>query len=147
MSSNTPRQPDELRFLLDANLSYRVSDALQTVELPFLHVSQVPGFGSDITGHSPADDETIAKWCAATGRILVSVDDDFKGRSTRTSLLTTLGAEVLVLSWQPRGLQEQHHAITTFYPRWCETLAQSPSGQRVWIQNRRGAPVLMPGRP
>ena len=133
-----PRQPEELRFLLDANLSYRVSDSLKVVDLPFLHVSQLPGFGSDVAGRSPAADEEIAKWCSASGWILVTVDDDFKGRTTRTRLLTTLGAEVVVLDWQPLGLQEQHREITRLYHRWVQDLSSEAAGQRVWLQKRTG---------
>lgn len=138
MSSNTPRQPEDLAFLLDANLSYRVSDALKMVELPFLHVSEVPGFEGEVAGQSPASDERIAKWCAVMKRILVTVDDDFKGRTARNALLSTLGAEVIVLDWQPTGLAERHRFVTHFYHRWIEDLSHFEAGPRVWIQKRAG---------
>ena len=142
MQSATQRQPEDLGFCLDANLSYRVSDALKCIQLNFLHVSQIPGFGSATKGRSPDEDEDIAKWCAATGWILVTVDDDFKGRSARTKLLTDLGAEVIVLEWQPTGRTEQHRTITNLYPKWTEALTREPPGQRVWLQKRRGAPTI-----
>jgi len=132
------RQPEDLRFVLDANLSYRVSAALKTVRLPFLHVSELPGFESDVAGRSPAKDEEIAKWCSETGWILVTIDDDFKGRTARTKLLTSLGAEVVVFAWQPIGLAEQHRVVTKYYHRWLIDLAALVPGQRVWLQAKRG---------
>lgn len=138
MSSSSPRQPKDLKFLLDANLSYRVSDALKMVELPFLHVSQVPGFEEDVVGRSAAPDEQIAKWCEAAGRILVTVDDDFKGRTARTQLLTTLGLEVVVFDWQPVGLSEQHRVVTRYYHQWLVDLIEESAGPRVWVQGKRG---------
>lgn len=142
MSSSTPRQPEDLAFLLDAPLSYRVSSAFKVIELPFLHVSEIPGFEGDIPGQSPASDEKIAKWCAAMNRIIVTVDDDFKGRSARNKLLTTLGAEVVVLDWQPLGRAEQHRVITYYYHRWIEELAEQPTGTRVWVQKQRGRALI-----
>lgn len=142
MQSNSPRQPNDLRFCLDANLSYRVSDALKTVRLPFLHVSQIPGFGSETVGRSPAEDENIAKWCAATGYVLVTVDRDLRGRNARTELLANVGAETIVLGWQPSGLEEQHLAITNLLPKWREVLVDQAPGGRVWLQRRRGLPRI-----
>lgn len=137
------RQPDEIKFLLDANLSYRVADALKIVRLRYEHVSKVPGMGDSKVGISRAPDETIAKWCGATGHVLITVDDDFKGRRARTRLLTTLGAEVIVLSFQPIGLEEQHRAITHFRPKWLTTLCEEDSGERVWEQKRTGPLKLL----
>lgn len=142
MRSNLQRQPEDLRFCLDANLSYRVSGALKHVHLPFLHVSEVPGFGTEVAGRAPAEDEDIAKWCAATGYILVTVDDDFRGRTARTKLLAQVGAEVIVLQWQPAGLEEQHRVVTNLLSKWRDALPRVPEGGRVWLQPRRGLPTV-----
>lgn len=119
-----------------------MSDALKIVRLPFLHVSNIPGFGSDTVGHAPAEDEQIAKWCAATGYILITVDDDFRGRNTRTELLANVGAEVIVLGWQPSGLEEQHQVVTSRLPKWRSALTAHSAGGRVWLQQRRGLPTI-----
>jgi len=139
-----PRQPDELGFVLDAQISYRVADALALVGLPFLHVSKVPGFGDPaVRGRAPVEDADIAKWCGVTGRILVTADGDFKGRWVRSGLLARHGAEVIVFTEELVGLREQHLRITTGYSHWPARLAAHQAGHRVWLQGRRGLLQLM----
>jgi len=103
-----------------------------------LHVAKVPGFDGDRPGRSGAKDESVAKWCAATGYILITCDDDFSGRWVRTGLLKREGVETIVFTWQVRGLQEQHREITARYDAWANKLAALPEGHRVWLQRRRG---------
>lgn len=134
----SPGSPDPIRFCLDENLSYRVADALQIVGVHILHVSKVPGLAGQITGHSGADDPTVARWCATTSHILITCDSDFRARWVRTGLLAKEGAEVIVFKWQVSGLQEQHREITTRLPSWTDSLTRVQRGHRVWIQAKRG---------
>jgi hypothetical protein len=99
-----------------------VAEALAIVRLPFVHVSRVPSMGSAVVGRSPTPDEVIAKWCAATGRVLVTCDEDFRGRWVRSGLLCKHGVEVIVFEKELAGLEEQHHRVTMHYPWWQLTL-------------------------
>jgi Domain of unknown function (DUF5615) len=125
---------------LDANLSYRVAAALATVHLPFIHVSRVPGMESDVVGRSPTPDEVIAKWCATAKRVLVTCDEDFRGRWVRSGLLKKHGVEVIVFEKELAGLDEQHHRITMHYPWWQSTLGKHKPAHRVWLQGSRRSP-------
>lgn len=134
----TPRQPDEIRFCLDENLSYKVAEALRVVGVPLLHVSRVPGLGGAKAGQSGADDATVAKWCSATGYVLITCDNDFRAKWVRSGLLASLGVETIVFGWQPRGAKEQHRLITGFYDKWTDQLKHHTAGHRVWLQPKRG---------
>ena len=131
------RRPDELRFCLDAQISYRVARALAEVELPFLHVSDIPGFGDDRPGRAPVEDQAIARWCGATGYVLVTVDSDFRGRWVRSGLLAAHDVEVIVFLHDLVGLAEQHRRITACHPVWVANLTALPAGHRVWEQGDR----------
>ena len=118
-----------------------MADALASVGEPVIHVSKVPGFEGDVAGQSPADDETIAKWCAATGRVLVTCDEDFRGRWVRSGLLERHGVEVIVFDEELAGLRAQHREITRHLPHWQQELGLHQPGHRVWLQSRhRNAP-------
>ncbi len=139
---STRRQPEDIRFCLDENLSYRVAEALSIVGAPFIHISKVPGLEGKQQGRSGADDETVARWCEAKNRVLVTCDSDFRGRWVRSSLLAQVGVELIVFNWQVRGLQEQHRQITRRYNSWINQLSAHPQGHRVWLQ-RKGRTALV----
>jgi hypothetical protein len=105
-----------------------------------MHVSKVPGFGSEIPGQSPTADEVIARWCAATEWVLVTTDEDFRGRWWRSGLLRDHGVEVIVFDRDIAGLSEQHRRITLHYGDWQATLAANKYGFRVWRQGSKGPP-------
>ena len=137
MPSSAPRR-SETRFCLDANLSYRVAAAVDPSTANVIHISQVAGLSVDAIGRSDAPDESVARWCAANEVVLVTCDDDFRGRAPRASELTRCGAEVIVFSYQVTGLQNQVDTIARRIASWKQTLEALPYGERVWIQYQRG---------
>ena len=134
-------------FCLDANLSYKVGDALALVELPIIHVYRaLPQHQGPVVGHCHAPDEVIAPWCAKTQHVLVTIDEDFKGRWLRSGLLAAHGVEVIVFDKDIPGLTAQHLRITTCLPWWQRTLEPHPYGHRVWLQTRKRVPILIRGK-
>lgn len=103
-----------------------------------IHISRVPDFSVDVIGRSDASDEEIALWCGVNERVIVTCDDDFRGRARRTSALTQCGAEVIVFAYQIRGLQNQIDTVARCVTSWQKRLAVLPYEGRVWIQNRKG---------
>jgi len=101
------RRPEDLRFLLDANLSYRVADELEAEGLHVRHVSKVPGLMGPSSGQSRARDEEIAEWCGINDYVLITCDSDFRGRLVRSGALETANAEVIVFTHELAGLHNQ----------------------------------------
>lgn len=134
-------------FCLDANLSYRIAQALQLVEQPVMHVwDALPHRQTGTPGQSRATDEEIARWCAQTEHVLVTVDEDFRGRWVRSGVLAAEGVEVIVFNRPPIGLDEQHLEVTRHLPYWKSTLEKSPYQHRVWAQGSTLGPRLLQGR-
>lgn len=135
-------------FCLDANLSYRVSKALLIVEHAVSHVSQIPALGlAHVRGQQRAEDEEIARWCAQTETVLVTIDSDFQSRWVRSGALQRAGVEVIVFTKDLKGLSEQHRVVTACIPRWCQVLGRDAYAHRVWLQHpRRTTPVLHTGK-
>lgn len=103
-----------------------------------VHVSRVGALSTTSRGRSNAPDEDVARWCAADERVLVTCDDDFRGRRVRTAGLTETGLEVIVFVAQLRGLQNQIDTISQKAVAWQDQLGPLPYGPRVWIQHSRG---------
>ncbi|HXH58934.1 DUF5615 family PIN-like protein [Iamia sp.] len=145
------RGSGDRRYCLDANLSYRVARALDLVEWPMVHVADVEELTSEglRTGQCDADDPAIASWCAANGRVLVTLDDDFKVRRARGRSLVAQGAEVILIEYDLSGRpSRQHSEITRLLPHWDRELGRTAYGPRLWLQSKaRNAPVLTAGRP
>ncbi|MDE0162660.1 MAG: DUF5615 family PIN-like protein [Acidimicrobiaceae bacterium] len=131
-----------MRFCLDANLSFRVAEAIDPNVADVIHVSRVAALASSARGRSDASDEDVARWCAANERVLVTCDDDFRGRRARTSGLTELGLEVIMFVAQLRGLQYQIDTIARRVTAWQDHLGVLLYGPRTWIQYSRGRPRL-----
>lgn len=127
-----------MRFCLDANLSFRVAEAIDPNVADVIHVSRVAALASTARGRSDASDEDVACWCAANERVLVTCDDDFRGRRARTAGLTELGLEVIVFVAQLRGLQHQIDSISCRLIAWQDQLGALPYGPRAWIQYSKG---------
>ncbi|MDE0700184.1 MAG: hypothetical protein F4Y27_02890 [Acidimicrobiaceae bacterium] len=135
---NSPAEPRSVGFCLDANVSYRVADAIDPSVANIIHVSRVDELSVSATGGSNASDEEIAAWCATKELVLVTCDDDFRGRNARTASLSSLGLEVIVFVAQLAGLRNQIETISQQVPAWEKQLAPMPYGPRVWIQYSRG---------
>lgn len=138
-----------LRFCLDANISYKVAQALATVELPFTHVALEPSLGTGrVRGQQPASDKDIAEFCAKTEHVLVTIDSDFRGSWERSGVLARAGVEVIVFTTDLVRLEEQHRVVTACLPGWRRELeAITPYGYRRWNQDpRRRSPVLSVGK-
>lgn len=141
--SSSARRRRSPTFCLDANLSYKIAEAMKLIELPIIHVSRIPGFRGAVTGQSPVEDEVIAKWCATTKTVLVTQDEDFTTRWVRSGLLAQHGAEVIVYGYELLGLEVQHRTMVTHYPLWVARLEPLDYRHRVWQQGRRGSPTEM----
>lgn len=134
------------RYCLDANLSYRLAEALSLVGWPVEHVSSVPGLGTDglAPGRCDAEDPEIGRWCRDTNTVLVTFDDDFKVRRARAWSLTDGGAEVILFEYALPGLREPHAQLTRLLPAWDRELGRFDYGPRLWSQVRnRTKPVLV----
>lgn len=127
-----------MRFCLDANLSFRVAEASDPNVADVIHVSRVAALASAARGRSDASDEDVARWCVASERVLVTCDDDFRGRSARTAELTELGLEVIVFVVQLRGLDNQVDTIFRRVTTWQHQLDALPYGPRAWGQYYKG---------
>lgn len=134
---STSRSPDSIQFVLDANLSANVAKALALVGLPYRHVSDIPRFEGPKPGQSTRSDEDIAAWCARAGLVLVTLDDDFRARTVKTAILAGLGVEVIVISHPVAGAEMQLLTLLRLRESWCRTIADLPSGGRIWVQDRR----------
>lgn len=134
--------------MLDANLSYRVAEALRLVGHSVRHVSEVPSLGKGaVKGQQPAEDEDIAKWCGQTETVLVTIDSDFQTRWVRSGALKRAGVEVIVFPHDLPGLDEQHRIVTACLPGWQRMLGRDAYGHRVWRHNPpRKDPELMIGK-
>ena len=138
MPSSRPR-PAGVRFCLDANLSYRVVDAVDPGIADMIHVSRVAMLASSVRGRSDVPDQAVARWCAEHERVLVTCDDDYRGRTARTRALANLGLEVIVFVYELSGLETQVDTIRRRIPQWQQHLAGVPYGPRVWLEYRRGS--------
>jgi len=141
---SSPLRPAGFRFCLDANLSYRAADAVDSSIAEVIHISRVAELSVDELGRSDASDENIARWCAENEVVLVTCDDDFRGRTARTSALTKYGVEVIVFAYQICGLQNQIDTVARCVTSWQKRLEVLPYEGRVWIQHRTGG--LSPDR-
>jgi len=70
--------------------------------------------------------------------VLVTCDDDFRGRTARTVKLAETGLEVIVFVAQLRGLQNQIDTISQKVTAWQDQLRGLPYAQRIWLQYSRG---------
>lgn len=142
-----PAPERQLKYCLDAQLSYRVAKALQLVGWPVVHVSEVPELqqADTVAGQCRAEDPDIAAWCARQGRTLITSDEDFRGRWVRSGELEKHGVEVIVFERELAGLQKQHERITAQMPVWGRTLGPYPPGHRVWVQGEKRQPRLQEG--
>lgn len=141
--SGRPDSP-ERRYCLDANISYRVADALSLVTWPVTHVSLVEELGSDdfLPGRSDATDADIGRWCGETRTVLITLDDDFNARRARAWTMADEGAEVVLLEYDVRGVRQPHAEITRLLPVWERELGRYEYGPRLWRQTRNRKPVL-----
>ena len=133
------------RYCLDANISYRVSQALTRVTWPVTHVSLVAQLGSDdfLPGRCDAPDADIGRWCRDTQTVLITLDDDFKARRARAWTMAGEGAEVILFEFELAGVQQPHAEITRLLPVWERALGRYEYGPRLWRQVRnRTTPVL-----
>ena len=135
---SSPSRPGGVRFCLDANLSFRVAEAIDPNVADVIHVSRITALASAARGRSDASDEDVARWCATHERVLVTCDDDFRGRTARTAGLTELGLEVIVFVAQMRGLRNQTDTISRRVNAWQDQLGALPYGPRAWVQYSRG---------
>jgi hypothetical protein len=119
-----------------------VADALNSLDYPITCVFRsFPDYPGPKVGQCRAPDEVIAEWCAKTEQVLVSTDEDFRGKWVRNGLLATHGVEVIAFDRDLPGLRFQHERLTRLLPVWEQVLSQNPYGYRVWIQGSRGQPV------
>lgn len=117
-----------------------MADALRLVEWNICHVCALPGNTATVPGQCNIADERIAEWCAATERVLVTIDSDFRERWVRSGLLAQHGVETIVFTKDLIGLQEQHRRVTLSLPFWEEALGGSPYGHQVWEQGPHRGP-------
>jgi hypothetical protein len=148
VSGNTSPPIDYARsFCLDANLSYKVGDALALVELPITHVYRaLPAQAGARVGQCNASDADISAWCARTEHVLVTSDREFYGRWIRSGMLAEHGVEVIVFSELIPGLAEQHRRVTKHLPAWISVLGVNPYAHRVWVQTARQNPDILQGK-
>ena len=124
-----------------------MAQALATVELPFMHVTDaLPAPPGTPRGRLPRPDSDVAKWCGQAGRVLVTIDTDFYTRWIKSGLLAQHGVEVIVFTEDLKGLEHQHARVTKHYPWWQKELGAQPYMHRVWVQTSKLAPGLMQGR-
>jgi predicted nuclease of predicted toxin-antitoxin system len=128
----------EVRFCLDANLSYRVVEELPPGLADVIHVSRVAELAATVRGRSDAPDSAVAAWCARNERTLVTCDDDFRARTARTRSLASIGVEVIVFAFELSGLPAQIEVMARRVPVWQQQLAYRAYEPRVWVQYRKG---------
>ena len=127
---------------MDAGLSFRVADALNSLGYPVTCVFRsFPDYPGPRHGQCRAPDEVIAEWCAKTEHVLVSTDEDFRGKWVRNGLLATHGVEVIAFQKDLITLRTQHERITRLFSVWEDLLRLNPYGHRVWIQGNANRPV------
>ena len=81
-----------------------MAEALKLCGYPITHVTEVlPGGATGVPGRNRTPDDVIASWCAHTGRALVTIDEDFRGKWLRSGLLANAGVEVDYLGPRGRG--------------------------------------------
>ena len=139
------RDSTERRYCLDANISYRVAEALSLVTWPVTHVSLVEELGSDdlLLGRSDATDADIGRWCRETRTVLITLDDDFKARRARAWTIAGEGAEVVLFEYALAGVRQPHAEFTRLLPVWERELGRYGYGPRLWRQvKNRNKPVL-----
>lgn len=120
---------------------------MKAVDHPVVHVTEaIPEPSTTTKGQSRARDEKLARWCARTNTVLVTIDEDFRGRWARSGLLEQEGLEVINFVKEVPGLQEQHRRITLHLPTWMSSLERQPYGHRIWLQYAAGAPRLQEGK-
>ena len=132
---SSPDRPRDLRFCLDANISPRAAAGLDNV----IHVSDVDRLSRTHGGHSNADDYDIAVWCAESGHVLVTCDNDFRSRRQRTRAIELTGVEVVVFTYELAGHNTHVSTIERRVPLWTRHLSPLPYAPRVWLQYPRGA--------
>jgi hypothetical protein len=113
------------------------------VAVAVIHVSQaLPSGATAVPGQNRTPDNVIAHWCAQTEHVLVTTDEDFRGRWLRSGLLAAAGVEVITFDHDIPGLRQQHARITKHFPWWEGELCKRPYGHRVWIQRQRNPPTM-----
>lgn len=125
---------NERSFCLDADLSYRVADALA----PFwsiCHISAHPENPSTTVGQCSLGDDALAPWIAENKLVYVTIDSGFSGRWVKSGLLSDHGIEAIVFTRDIKGDREQMSRITRHLPNWQEALADYDYGFRVWEQS------------
>lgn len=112
-----------------------------------LHVVRAfPPPSGTVHGQHPAQDAEIAKWCAVAEYVLITCDQDFRGRWVRSGLLREHNVEVVVFTEELSGLREQHARVTRHLPYWEQELSKQPFAFRVWEQGRQTLPALATGQ-
>lgn len=121
-----------------------MAEALKLCGYPITHVTEVlPGGATAVPGRNRTPDDVIASWCARTEHVLVTIDEDFRGKWLRSGLLASAGVEVITFDREVAGLRAQHERITKHFPWWEQELSKQPYGHRVWTQGLRLHPRLM----
>jgi hypothetical protein len=119
-----------------------VADALNSVGYPIICAFRAfPDYPGPQHGQCRAPDEVIAEWCAQTEHVLISTDEDFRGKWVRNGYLAQHGAEVIAFAKDLPTLRRQHERITRLFPIWEQALSRNPYGYRVWIQGSATQPV------
>lgn len=115
-----------------------MAEAIGPLVADVVHVSRVESLTGVSRGRSNAPDNEVARWCVGNERVLVTCDDDFRGRTDRTASLTESGLEVIVFVSELRGLHNQIDTVSRRAVHWQDRLGDLPYGPRVWLQYSRG---------
>ena len=83
-----------------------------------------------------ASDAEIADWCAEQDWILVTSDQDLRGRELRVRAYLGRGVDVNLCTRQPASHREQLELIVFSYPRWLEATVGSSRQPQLWFQHR-----------
>lgn len=140
--SSSARRPEDLRFLLDACLSYRVGKAFECVQEPFLHACQVPGWADE---HNPGwcrvKDPVIAEHCGTYKLTLITFDTDFKTKWLRSGILAKTGAEAVWIDRQIPRPGRQLEFLMAHRQKLESALSQRPYAGQAWGMEYRNGKV------